>query len=87
MIFRSLGLSPIADYIYADILFRGDPGMKIEKDEEHAMLMLHLSARGENFRQAVEEIIRRIQLGIKPNRTPDEVLQDQETISYYQSLL
>lgn len=87
MIFRSLGLSPYADYAYAGFLFRGDPGMKIKKDEEHGMLMLHLSARGGNFRQAVEEIIRRIQVGIKPNRTPDEVLQDQETISYYQSLL
>lgn len=87
MIFRSLGLSPYADYAYAGFLFQGDTGMKIRKDQEHAMLMLHLSARGGNFRQAVEEIIRRIQIGIKPNRTPDEVLQDQETISYYQSLL
>ena len=87
LIFRSIGLSPYADYAYAGFLFQGDPGMKIKKDDEHAMLMLHLSARDGNFRRAVEEIIRRIQAGIKPNRTPDEVLQDQETVSYYQSLL
>ena len=87
LIFRSIGLSPHADYVYAGFLFQGDPGMKIKKDDEHAMLMLHLSARDGNFRRAVEEIIRRIQAGIKPNRTPDEVLQDQETVSYYQSLL
>lgn len=87
LIFRSLGLSPYADHAYAGFLFKGDPAMKIRKDDEHAMLMLHLSARGGNFSRAVEEIIRRIQDGIKPNRTPDEVLQDQETISCYQSLL
>lgn len=87
MIFRSLGLSPYADYLYAGFLFQGDPGMNIRKDGEHGMLMLHLSARNGNFRQAVDEIIRRIQSGVKPNRTPDEVLLDQETVSYYQSLL
>ena len=87
MIFRSIGLSPYADYAYSGFLFKGDPGMKIEKDQEHAMLMLHLSARGGNFRRAVEEIIQRIQAGLKPNRTADEFLQDQETVTFYQSLL
>ena len=87
MIFRSIGLSPYADYAYSEFLFKGDPGMKIEKDQEHALLMLHLSARGGNFRRAVEEIIRRTQSELKPNRKSDEIQRDQETISYYQSLL
>ena len=87
LILRSIGLSPFADYAYAELLFKGDAGMNIKKDEAHAMMMLHLSARGGNFRRAVEEILRRMQANIKPNRTPDEVQQDQESISSYRSLL
>lgn len=86
-LFRSTGLNPFADYIAALLQFDGDKVFEIEKDPQHAMLMLHLSARDENLDQAVQEIIRRLQAGMKPNRTPDEVLLDQEMIECYKSLL
>lgn len=86
-LFRSIGLNPIADYASALFSFEGSSVFGIEKDPKHAMLMLHLSARGENLAKAVQEIIRRFQAGAKPNRTPDEVLLDQEMIECYKSLL
>lgn len=86
-LFRSIGLNPLADYTAALLQFEGSADFGIRKDPQHAMLLLHLSARGDNLQQAVQEIIRRFKIGMKPNRTPDEILLDQEMIEGYKSLL
>ncbi len=95
LLFRSAGLNPHADYLYSQLLLDNDANFAVtgnvpfaELQKDCAMLILHLSARDDNYRTAINNIIQRIRnLNSKGQRSSDEVLLDQEIIKCYQAVL
>lgn len=58
ILFRAIGHSPLAMYKYAQMRFTGNKSLKIEKNAEHALNLLHLAVSGDMTKQAVAEILK-----------------------------
>ena len=86
ILFRAVGLSPLATYNYAALYFAGNKSLKINKNPKHGLNLLHLAVKGNMSAEVLAEIAKRYPQIIGNKKVDDLLHYEQKMLPLYKKL-